>query len=57
LADEVGILGADGDELGNTTRHFIYIEVIFLNGYLYMMVLHHVKITRSCFDQLTFGSF
>jgi len=20
-------------------------------------VLHHVKITRSCFDQLTFGSF
>tara|TARA_A100001234_G_scaffold28302_1_gene22117 strand:+ start:3160 stop:4338 length:1179 start_codon:yes stop_codon:yes gene_type:complete len=43
LADEVGILGADGDELGNTTRHFIYIEVIFLNGYLYMMVLHHVK--------------
>tara|TARA_B100001559_G_scaffold12898_1_gene11242 strand:+ start:7472 stop:8554 length:1083 start_codon:yes stop_codon:yes gene_type:complete len=55
LADEVGILGTDGDELGNTTRHFIYIEVIFLNGYLYMMVLHHVKITRSCFDQLTSG--
>jgi len=30
LTDEMGILGTDGDELGNTTRHFIYIEVIFL---------------------------
>jgi hypothetical protein len=32
LTDEMGILSADGDELGNTTRHFIYIEVIFLCG-------------------------
>jgi len=32
LTDEMGILGTDGDELGNTTRHFIYIEVIFLCG-------------------------
>ena len=32
LTDEMGILGTDGDELGNTTRHFIYIEVIFLTG-------------------------
>jgi len=32
LADEMGILSTDGDELGNTTRHFIYSEVIFLTG-------------------------
>jgi len=32
LTDEMRILGTDGDELGNTTRHFIYIEVIFLCG-------------------------
>jgi len=32
LADEMGILGTDSDELGNTTRHFIYSEVIFLCG-------------------------
>jgi hypothetical protein len=30
LTDNMGILGTDSDELGNTTRHFIYIEVIFL---------------------------
>jgi len=35
LADEMGILGTDGDELGNTTRHFIYIEVIFLNRIIF----------------------
>jgi hypothetical protein len=35
LADDMSILGTDGDELGNTTRHFIYIEVIFLNRIIF----------------------
>jgi len=35
LADEVRILGTDSDELGNTTRHFIYSEVIFLTRIIF----------------------
>jgi len=35
LADDMGILGTDGDELGNTTRHFIYVEVIFLTRVIF----------------------
>jgi hypothetical protein len=38
LADEMRILGADSDELGNTTRHFIYSEVIFLNRIIFTWV-------------------
>jgi len=29
LANEMGILSANSNKLGNTTRHFIYIEVLF----------------------------
>jgi hypothetical protein len=35
LTDEMRILGTDSDELGNTTRHFIYSEVIFLTRIIF----------------------